>query len=111
MQQIGPLAGDVAGSVDAAALLVGGGEKDDVPGQRDLAAREFDQRQELHDADALRVDRAASDDEVALPSSSIGGALPRLGIGGHRVEMGEQDQWGEGAAAAQASPGRRAPNL
>ena len=60
------MASEPAGAVQAAVLLVGHGEEDDVALERHPPALEVDHRGELGDAEALVVDRAAPPEQAAL---------------------------------------------
>jgi hypothetical protein len=94
---------------EAARFLIGRREQHDVSLERLAALRELDERQQVHDGHALRVDRAAPDHlSVALQPRE--GIVPPavLGLRRHHVEVREQHDRRLHTAARHARPERRA---
>ena len=87
-----PVVGDqIPRPVHAAGLLVGGGEPDDVPGQRRVAFRQLDESHQLDDRDALGVQGATPDYVAVVDPPLEGRGRPRSRVGGNNVQMGQQD--------------------
>jgi hypothetical protein len=74
-----------------------------------LAPREAQQRQQVHDRDALRVQRPATDYGVSVADPPERIVLPVLRLGGNYVEMREQHDRSALTASAHNSPGGRPP--
>ena len=113
---VGPVLYEPASAGLAARLLVGRGEQDQVAVEGLAAALDGDHRHQLDGADALAVERATSVHEAAFTRPGERRHPPGPRVGGHHVEMGQQDDGPPGAAPRQPSvqippPGGRLDHL
>ena len=91
VQQVRTVLDDPPGARLAAGLLVGGGEEDDVARGGLAGALQRDERHQLGDRDALRVERPASVDVAVLPHAAERRHAPGTRVGRDDVEVGEED--------------------
>ena len=86
---------------DAADLLVGRGEEDDVAAQRLATALQQQHRQQLHHARALHVHRAAAVDAPVAHDAAERRHVPELLLDRHHVEVIAEQQRAAAAVAVQ----------
>ena len=106
-RELGVLLHEPARAVPPARLLVGHREEDHVALERLRAPRDLDEREEVHDRDALRVERAAPHHVAARRHAVERPDRPLGGLRRHDVEMGEQDDRALRARYRGRAPTRR----
>ena len=100
--ELGALRGEPAGAAVVAALLVGGGDEQELAGERRAVAREASDGDGLGRHLVLHVGRAAAPDVAVAHGPGEGRDAPFVGLGRHDVEVPEQPQAGSGPRARQA---------
>jgi hypothetical protein len=102
-EDVGSVLLEPRGAHGAADLLVGDREQQEVVARQLAALGEQAHREELHDAETLRVERAAAADEAATHVARERRERPLGGRGRHDVHVVEKhDRLGRAAAAAKA---------
>ena len=90
-QQVRPIAHDPTGADPSARLLVRRGQEDDVAFKGCPGPGEGQEGLQVHDAQALRVEGSAAVEVAVLVGSGQRIVLPEPRVGGHDVDVVEQD--------------------
>jgi hypothetical protein len=100
-----------SGAAVSSRLLVRRREEQDVAIQTSVATRQLGHRKEVHDRDALRVERAPADDVAGGDESGERIDDPAIAICRNDIEVRKQHDRSPGSASGKPGPGRRPPDV